>query len=166
MKIQFALRAFTALDRKAIHLVAQNYPETEFYEVEKIITELGIGEALITVLSEKGIPTPLVHALMAPPQSRMDTLTPMELSSIVSGSSLRAKYSAVIDNESAYELLIQKLAKASINSESTVSTNTLENVFGSSFGKSIIRSMTTSVVRNVTGQITRGILGAIMGKKR
>ncbi len=173
MKIQFALRAFTALDRKAIHLVAQNYPETEFYEVEKIITELGIGEALITVLSEKGIPTPLVHTLMAPPQSRMDTLTPMELSSVVSGSSLQAKYSAVIDNESAYELLIQKLAKATVNTESTtvsrestVSTNTLENVFGSSFGKSIIRSMTTSVVRNVTGQITRGILGAIMGKKR
>jgi tRNA U38,U39,U40 pseudouridine synthase TruA len=72
-----------------------------------------------------------------------------------------------------YELLIQKLAKATVNTESTtvsrestVSTNTLENVFGSSFGKSIIRSMTTSVVRNVTGQITRGILGAIMGKKR
>jgi len=72
MKVQHALRAFTAVDRKAIKQAAENYPETSFYKTEDIITQLGIGEALVTALNEKGIPTPLVHVLMAPPRSRMD----------------------------------------------------------------------------------------------
>src|SRR5207248_2255292 len=61
LKVQHALRAFTAADRKTIKQTAENYPETEFYKIESLITELGIGEALITMLNEKGIPTPLVH---------------------------------------------------------------------------------------------------------
>ena len=64
MKIQHALRAFTAVDRKAIKQAAENYPETAFYKTEDLITQLGIGEALITLLDEKGIPTPLVHTML------------------------------------------------------------------------------------------------------
>ena len=67
LKVQHALRAFTAADRKTIKQTAENYPETEFYKTEDLITQLGIGEALITMLNEKGIPTPLVHTMLCPP---------------------------------------------------------------------------------------------------
>jgi DNA double-strand break repair helicase HerA and related ATPase len=117
LKVQHALRAFTAADRKTIKQTAENYPETEFYKTEDLITQLGIGEALITMLNEKGIPTPLVHTMLCPPRSRMDILTDGEIDNIVSHSKLVAKYNQVIDNESAYEILTSKLELASQKSE-------------------------------------------------
>ena len=109
MKVQHALRAFTAVDRKAIKQAAENYPETKFYKVEDDITELGIGEAFITMLNEKGIPTPLVHAMLLPPRSRMDILSDEEVNSLVGRSKLAAKYNQVVDNKSAYEILQEKI---------------------------------------------------------
>ena len=109
MKVQHALRAFTAVDRKAIKQAAENYPETKFYKVEDDITELGIGEAFITMLNEKGIPTPLVHAMLLPPRSRMDILSDEEVISLVGRSKLAAKYNQVVDNKSAYEILQEKI---------------------------------------------------------
>jgi uncharacterized protein len=112
LKVQHALRAFTAVDRKAIKQAAENYPETSFYKTEDLITELGIGEALVTALNEKGIPTPLVHVMMAPPRSRMDVLSDAEIASLTASSKLVAKYNQDIDSESAYELLNKKLQVA------------------------------------------------------
>jgi DNA helicase HerA-like ATPase len=112
LKVQHALRAFTAADRKGIRQTAQNYPETEFYETEDLITQLGIGEALITLLNEKGIPTPLVHCMIRPPQSRMDILTESEIDMIASNSKIAANYNEVIDSQSAYEMLSAKLDEA------------------------------------------------------
>jgi uncharacterized protein len=112
LKVQHALRAFTAVDRKAIKQAAENYPETTFYKTEDLITQLGIGEALVTALNEKGIPTPLVHVMMAPPRSRMDVLTEAEIASLTSSSKLVAKYNQDVDSESAYELLNKKLQVA------------------------------------------------------
>ncbi|MGZ3947949.1 MAG: helicase HerA-like domain-containing protein [Flavisolibacter sp.] len=112
MKIQHALRAFTAVDRKAIKQAAENYPETTFYKTEDLITELGIGEALVTALNEKGVPTPLVHVVMAPPKSRMDVLTDAEVNSLTGSSKLVSKYNQDVDSESAYELLNKKLEVA------------------------------------------------------
>lgn len=109
LKIQHALRAFTAADRKAIKQASENYPETEFYKTEDLITQLGIGEALVTALNEKGIPTPLVDVMMAPPKSCMDILTDAEISSLVNSSKLANKYNQEVDNQSAYEILNQKL---------------------------------------------------------
>jgi hypothetical protein len=117
MKIQHALRAFTAVDRKAIKQAAENYPETEFYKTEDLITQLGIGEALVTALNEKGIPTPLVHVIMAPPKSRMDILTDTEVSSLTNASKLANKYNQEVDNESAYELLNKKIELAAQRSD-------------------------------------------------
>jgi hypothetical protein len=111
LKVQHALRAFTAADRKTIKLAAQNYPETTFYDVDELLTTLGIGEALITLLNEKGIPTPLVHSMMLPPRSRMDVLTSDEIDAIVSDSKLVKKYNKEIDSESAYEILTEKIKK-------------------------------------------------------
>ena len=109
MKMQHALRAFTAKDRQNIRLVAQNYPLTDHYDVENLLTELGIGEAFVTVLNEKGIPTPLVQTLLRAPQSRMDVLEPSEITQILRGSKIATKYNEVIDRESAFEILTKKI---------------------------------------------------------
>jgi hypothetical protein len=109
LKIQHALRAFTAKDRKAIKKAAENYPISEFYETSDLLTSLGIGEALITGLNEKGIPTPLAATLMRGPATRMDVLTPQEIDAIVDYSSLTEKYNKEIDRRSAYEILSDKI---------------------------------------------------------
>jgi len=110
LKVQHALRAFTAVDRKAIKLTAENYPVSEYYKTDEAITALGIGEALVTALSEKGIPTPLAATMLRAPVSRMDILTLAELNSINRASALVQKYSQEIDRESAYEILNKKVA--------------------------------------------------------
>jgi DNA helicase HerA-like ATPase len=111
LKVQHALRAFTALDRKAIKLSAENYPVSEFYKTDETITSLGIGEALVTALSEKGTPTPLAATMLRAPVSRMDILAPAELNAINRSSVLVQKYSQTIDRESAYEILSRKVSE-------------------------------------------------------
>ncbi|CAM3349651.1 AAA+ ATPase domain-containing protein [Flavobacterium longum] len=112
LKIQHALRAFTANDRKAIKMTAENYPISEFYKTDELITSLGIGEGLVTALSEKGTPTPLAATMMRAPESRMDVLTTGEIDAINAKSKLVRKYSEVIDRESAYEMLNKKISVA------------------------------------------------------
>ena len=112
LKVQHALRAFTAKDRKAIKLTAQNYPDTDYYDTTEVLTSLGIGEALVSALNEKGKPTPLAATMMRAPMSRMDVLSEAELGTLFSESKLVRKYNEIIDRESAYELLNEKIAKA------------------------------------------------------
>ena len=112
LKIQHALRAFTARDRKAIKLAAENYPISEFYDTKSELTTLGIGEALITALDEKGRPTPLAATMLRAPMSRMNILTPEELKELTATSSLAKKYNESIDRESAYEILTGKIERA------------------------------------------------------
>lgn len=166
LKIQHALRAFTAVDRKAIKLVSENYPLTTYYKVEDLITQLGIGEALVTGLSEKGEPTPLVHTLMAPPQSRMNTITPAEMSQTIATSAIASKYNQVLDPESAYEMLCAKLNQVAQAQPATQASRPVANTAASKYVQSLGKSVATSFVRNVTGQITRSILGSILGSSR
>ena len=112
MKVQHALRAFTAKDRKAIKLAAQNFPLTDHYDVEDLLTSMGIGEALVTVLNEKGITTPLVHTMLRAPQTRMDILSKGEIDELITSSTLIKRYNREIDRESAYELLSEKIVEA------------------------------------------------------
>ncbi|MBT8204868.1 MAG: DUF853 domain-containing protein, partial [Eudoraea sp.] len=112
LKVQHALRAFTARDRKAIKLTAENYPLSDYYDTKQVLTSLGIGEALITALDEKGRPTPLAATMLRAPMSRMDVLTPAELKAEIKASKLVPKYNDVIDRESAYELLNEKIERA------------------------------------------------------
>jgi DNA helicase HerA-like ATPase len=109
LKVQHALRAFTAIDRKAIKLTAENFPISEYYKTDETLTNLGIGEALVTALSEKGIPTPLAATMMRAPQSRMDILSQDEINDINRKSALVKKYGQAIDRESAYEMLSKKM---------------------------------------------------------
>ncbi len=165
MKVQHALRAFTANDRKAIRQVAQNYPITEFYETDQLLTAMGIGEAFITLLNEKGRPTPVVHTLLKAPQSRMDILTDREIEQVLKKSQLIPKYNQEVDRESAYELLTAKLAKAEevkAKEVEVVKTTRTSRTKKSTFETIMASSVTRTVVR----EVTRGILGVLGIKRR
>jgi DNA helicase HerA-like ATPase len=109
LKVQHALRAFTAVDRKAIKLTAENYPLSDYYKTDETLTSLGIGEALVTALNEKGIPTPLAATVLRTPASRMDILTSDEMALLNRSSALVSKYGQTIERESAYEILSRKV---------------------------------------------------------
>ncbi len=117
LKVQHALRAFTAKDRQAIKLTAQNYPISEFYDTAEVLTSLGTGEALISALDEKGRPTPLAATMMRAPMSRMDVLTDTEIKEVLGKSKLIKKYNEEVDRESAYEILNAKMEKAEKEAE-------------------------------------------------
>lgn len=159
LKIQHALRAFTANDRKSIKQTADNYPSSEFYNTEELLTSLGIGEALVTALNEKGIPTPLAATMMRAPTSRMDVLTESEIQTINSTSKLVKKYSELIDRESAYELLTQKI-NAAQEQATQAATETKEEKTSS--GPSTTEVVTKSVLKVVTSAtFIRGAFGIL-----
>lgn len=170
LKVQHALRAFTAADRKVIKQTAENYPETEFYKTDELITQLGIGEALVTILNEKGIPTPLVHCMLRPPQSRMDILTEAEIDTLVNNSKIAAKYNKVVDSESAYEILNEKLNEAAKEDEQIKQRKVEEKAEKRStkgdkgfFDDPIVKSMT----RTAGNTIVRSLLGVLgLGGRR
>ena len=110
LKVQHALRAFTAKDRKAIKLASENYPDSEYYDTDEVLTQLGIGEAFVSALNEKGSPTPLAATMMRAPMSRMDILSKKELNDLLGDSKLAKKYNEDVDRESAYEILNKKIA--------------------------------------------------------
>ena len=146
LKIQHALRAFTANDRQAINQTADNYPTSEFYKTEEVLTSLGIGEALVTALNEKGIPTPLVATMMRAPESRMDILSEDEIAEINSNSKLVEKYAENIDRESAYEILTKKITDITTEVEQQVAEKQQSNepsVF-ETVGKSVTKIVTSA----------------------
>ncbi|CAA9472950.1 MAG: Uncharacterized protein YjgR [uncultured Segetibacter sp.] len=164
MKVQHALRAFTAVDRKVIKQTAENYPETGFYKTNELITQMGIGEALITMLNEKGIPTPLVHVMLAPPRSRMDVLNDTEIESIVDKSKLAAKYNKVVDSKSAYEILNAKLAEAAEKTNEQAEEKKAAKAGKRSAKKEesfFDHPIVKSAGRTAANMITRSLLGAL-----
>jgi DNA helicase HerA-like ATPase len=158
LKVQHALRAFTAVDRKTIKQTAENYPDTSFYKTEDLITQLGIGEALVTMLDEKGVPTPLVHCMMCPPKSRMDILSASEIDAVIAKSKLVAKYNQVIDSESAYEILTDKLKDAAAKTAQTKPAGKQEK---STVEKILTSPAARQVERTAASVITRSLLGAL-----
>lgn len=169
LKVQHALRAFTANDRKTIKEAAQNYPETDFYKTEEVLTQMGIGEALVTCLNEKGIPTPLAVTFVMPPESRMDVLSDAELDQVVSRSTLIRKYNEVVDRESAYEILNAKLADEPVAApaagrKAKEEKSTLETILTSSAGKQMARTAANLITRTLLGAI--GFSGTSSRKKK
>jgi hypothetical protein len=167
LKVQHALRAFTAADRKTIKQAAENYPETSYYEVNQLITELGIGEALITMLNEKGIPTPLVHTLLASPRSRMDVLTEDEINALTTKSKLVKKYEQSIDSESAYEIVSGKLEEAERKSAEQAAGKASSKPEPSAVERVLNSPVARQVQRTAASIITRSLLGALgLGGRR
>lgn len=182
LKIQHALRAFTAKDNESIKKMAKNFPISEFYDIEKNLTTLGTGEAFVTTIGENGNPTPLVMTKIFPPESRMDTITNAELASFLSISPIFASYKNPINPESAQEILAQKMMmiqsqkreeeaeKARIMAEkerqkNPTMTDTIVESVTKTFGKEIARSVGTKIggrrMGSIGAEIARGILGSI-----
>ncbi|MEO8589250.1 MAG: helicase HerA-like domain-containing protein [Flavobacteriales bacterium] len=167
LKVQHALRAFTAKDRTAIKKTAENYPLTNYYNTEELLTSLGIGEAIVTVLTEKGTPSPLAHTLMRAPATRMDILTPGEIQTLVGGSAMARKYNEVIDRESAFEILEKRLKdhaeagaedpepkkEGARNPPARKETSTLEEISKN--------TMVRQVGRTVFRELARGLFGVL-----
>lgn len=163
LKIQHALRGFTAKDRKEIDKAVENYPITEFYDAGQLIQNLGIGEAFVTALDEKGIPTPLVHTYLISPESRMDVLTEAEVSDLTSRSTLVAKYEDTVDKESAYDMLSSRMEHAVKNAPPTQKTKPvkedpgmLEQVFTSRAGKTFTNTLMREGAKAILGMFGLG----------
>jgi len=165
LKIQHSLRAFTANDRKAIKMTAENYPLSKYYKTDETLTSLGIGEALVTALNEKGVPTPLAAVMMRAPQSRMDILSDSEISSLISNSKLAKKYNSEIDRESAYEILNKKIASAEIKEESSRKEDRYEYSIPKPAGRIPAQRQSTAqnpIVKVVTSAaFIRGVMGVL-----
>ncbi|PTR31913.1 hypothetical protein C8K36_101956 [Rhodococcus sp. OK519] len=180
-RVQHALRAFTPDDQKALTKTVRTYPTTEHYDLEKALTSLGTGEAVVTVLSEKGAPTPVAWTRMRPPRSRMDTIGDAGIRRAAASSTLQAKYGQTIDRESAYELLTAKVSGAP-DTDPTLDVPPLpdlpdlppppapapegpsmaEQVLGNPAVKSFLRSAASAAGR----EISRSIFGTGRRRKR
>ena len=182
LKIQHALRAFTAKDNESIKKMAKNFPISEFYDIEKTLTTLGTGEGFVTAIGENGNPTPLVMTKIFPPESRMDAITDMELAAFLSISPIFALYKNPINPESAQEILAEKMSmiqsqrqaeeaeKARILAEkerrkNPTMTDTIVESVTKTFGKEIARSVGTKIggcrMGSIGLEIARGIFGSI-----
>lgn len=162
-RVQHALRAFTPRDQKAVRSAAETFRANPGLDVAKAITELGVGEALVSVLDAKGSPTPVERALICPPRSRLTPLTPEERSGVIKGSVLFGHYEKAVDRESAYEKLkakaeaqaaeapAPKQGRAGPPSETT-------KIFGA-----MAKSAAHAIGSQIGRQIIRGVLGSILG---
>jgi uncharacterized protein len=172
LKVQHALRAFTPKDRKAIKQTAENYPTSDFYNTEELLTSLGIGQSLVTALNEKGIPTPLAAVHMVAPMSRMGVLTDSEMENAIDKSDLISKYNEEIDRESAYEMLEKKLKKysndeaAEVEEKEEEKTTKKEKTEPSMMDKISKNTMVRQVGRTVGKELMRGLLGMFGVKMR
>ncbi|MFZ0256591.1 MAG: helicase HerA-like domain-containing protein [Gammaproteobacteria bacterium] len=162
-RIQHALRAFTPRDQRAVRAAADTFRRNPKLDTAEAITALGVGEALVSTLDEKGIPTPVERALICPPASRLGPVAPDERARVVAASPVAGRYDQVLDRQSAYESLISRAA-----AEKREDAQALPCVRSASRGRarqSIAETMAKSVVRSVGSslgrQIARGLLGAL-----
>jgi hypothetical protein len=160
-RVQHALRAFTPRDQKAVKAAATTFRENPNLNTEEAITELGVGEALVSMLDEKGTPGIVRRALVAPPQSKLGAITPDERRSVIQSSVIAGHYEAAVDRESAYEMLKERavaLQEQAQQAQPSPIASEATKVLGA-FATSAARAVGSSLGR----QIIRGVLGSIFG---
>ncbi|MGW4718101.1 helicase HerA-like domain-containing protein [Nocardia sp. NPDC004260] len=167
-RIQHALRAFTPDDQKALAKTVRTYPRTGVYDLEQALTSLGTGEAIVTVLSEQGAPTPVAWTRMRPPRSLMDTIGVDAIRSRALSSSLASKYARTIDRESAYELLAAKVADATREPEpAPVPGRSVNRVEEESAAERIMRNPAVrGFLRSAATAAGREITRSLFGTRR
>jgi uncharacterized protein len=165
-RVQHALRAFTPRDQKAVKAAATTFRVNPALDTEVAILELGVGEALVSVLDEKGTPTIVRRALIAPPESKLGAITPQERQAVIRGSSFYGHYENAVDRDSAYEMLRNRAAQIQPElEEAPAQPSAMSGVMDmaggllGAFAKSAARSIGTQVAR----EISRGLLGGIFG---
>jgi DNA helicase HerA-like ATPase len=174
-RVQHALRAFTPRDQKAVKTAAETLRPNPKLKTERVITELGVGEALVSLLDAKGTPSIVERAFIVPPGSQLGPLTPEERTKLIQSSDVYGHYEKTVDRESAYEKL--KLRVEEKPAEKTQSSNPVSDIL---FGKTgprggrqspgVIDAITKSAARSIGSelgrQVLRGVLGSILGGKR
>jgi uncharacterized protein len=171
-RVQHALRAFTPRDQKAVKSAAETFRTNPKVNVATAITELGVGEALVSFLDEKGIPTPVERTFICPPQSRIGPATDAERAAVISNSIVRGVYEKEVDRESAYEVLTKRAAESATQVEEDKGFDWGGILGGgkkSSRSDTILESAAKSAARSIGSQlgrsIIRGVLGSILGKR-
>jgi len=188
-RIQHALRAFTPRDQKAVRSAAETFVANPNLDVAKVISELAVGEALVSTLQDKGVPMPVQRTLMAPPRCRMGTISDDERATVRARSPVGSRYDSALNRESAYEVLAQRAkamseaAPASTTPQPTAKTGAHEQAAGGGVGgwfkdmlfgtsrrqgaiEAVAKSTMRSVGNQVGRQILRGVLGGISGNTR
>lgn len=171
-RVQHALRAFTPRDQKAVKSAAETFRANPKVDVTTVITELGVGEALVSFLDEKGIPTAVERAFICPPQSRIGPATDSERSAVINNSVVRGFYEKQVDRESAYEVLKARAAQSAETVEEGKGFDwggVLGGEKKSSRSDTILESAAKSAARAIGSQlgrsIIRGVLGSILGRR-
>jgi hypothetical protein len=161
-RVQHALRAFTPDDEKALRAAARTFPKSDFYDVERTLTTLGIGEALVTVLSDNGVPSPPFATRMVPPASRMGPLTELELRGCLA-TPIVQKYAAALNRDSAAEKLERQHESVARQTDSSAGSTAAK---AAAAGVTIAAVLNSPLARTVAGAITRGLMGALLGPTR
>jgi DNA helicase HerA-like ATPase len=179
-RIQHALRAYTPKEQEAVRVAAKSFRENPDVDTVKTITELGVGEVLISLLDEKGVPTMVDRAFVVPPVSQIGPITPEQRSQLIAGSLVAGIYDNEIDRESAFEMLSKRAeekaaADAEVEAAKAAAKEAAQkakeeraaarapDTLVESIGKSVARSASSSIGRQIGNQIVRGILGGIFG---
>jgi uncharacterized protein len=179
-RIQHALRAYTPRDQKAVKTAAETFVQNPKIDVAKVISELAVGEALVSMLLDKGIPAPVERAYICPPRCRMGAITEEERAAVRARSPVDGKYDTPIDRESAYEILSKAIAADAPAPEgktaSTTATSTPaadeppsklnEFLWGTKRRQGVVESAAKSATRSVATSLLRGLLGGLLGGKR
>ncbi|RYD77514.1 MAG: DUF853 family protein [Sphingobacteriales bacterium] len=170
-RVQHALRAFTPNDVDALKKTVNTYPKSEFYEIDKVLTSLGTGQALVTVLNEKGIPTEVSATMLTPPRAIMGPLTAVDFDKVVTGSSMYAKYKDPIDPESAYDILTKRINdQTAVAEQQKLEVEAQKQAEAESKPKpgekSLVEQvMGATITRQIGKEIVRGLFGMLTGKK-
>ncbi len=185
-RVQHALRAYTPRDQKAVKTAAQTMRPNPGLDIEAAITELAVGEALVSLLDPKGQPTPTQRVWMFAPGSRIGPATAAERQALIGASMLGGKYGQTVDRESAYEILLQRAQAGTAEPAGTKTAGAAgaptaqdggltgvlgDFLFGSTGPRGghrdgVVQSVAKSMVRNAANQLVRGLLGSLVGGKR
>jgi DNA helicase HerA-like ATPase len=176
-RIQHALRAYTPRDQKAVRTAAETFVANPRLDVAKVIGQLGVGEALVSSLLDKGVPMPVERTLMAPPRCRMGAITPEERAAVRARSPVGAKYDMPVNRESAYEMLSRRAETADASAGTGSAQKDAESggglsdlLWGTKRRQGMVEAMAKQAARTVGSQIgrqiLRGVLGGILGGSR
>ncbi|MEP6789519.1 MAG: helicase HerA-like domain-containing protein, partial [Acidobacteriota bacterium] len=182
-RVQHALRAYTPQEQKGVKAAATSFRVNPKLDTETVITELGVGEVLISMLDEKGVPAVVDRVFVVPPVGHIGPITPEQRQALIANSLVAGVYENAIDRESAFEMLKvkndAKLAEQQQAAEAAAAAKQQEDAAKAertaarapdtvweSIGKSAVRAATTSVARSIGTKLVRGVLGSLLGGKK
>ncbi len=169
LRIQHGLRAFTAKEQKSLRAVADGFRPNPAFDTLAVLTELGIGEALVGTLQDKGTPGMVERVLIAPPQSRIGPLTEAERAALIAASPLAGRYDKPIDRESAYEMLTARKGETADAAAPAAKEESLADKAGEflqSAAGQAIKSAVRQAANQFGRQLVRGLMGSLLGSKR